>query len=167
MGRSRIRPGLAMTLVAVAALDFRAALPSATLIRGAGHWVGVIVLQGILIAALRRHRLSPWLIGFEVVGWAYLACRAPYSAPAVLWWEDTLARWLVGVETRLRGASWGIDRWYVSEVHIESIQLVLMLALASIGGSASRRLCAAAVWPGRVPAHAALEGPASDPGDPS
>jgi hypothetical protein len=96
-----------MALVAVAALDFRAALPGAPLIHGAGHWIGAIILEGALIAALCRRRLSPGYIGFVAIGCAYLAWRAPDAAPAVSWWEDMLARWMVRAESRFRGVSWG------------------------------------------------------------
>jgi hypothetical protein len=127
---------MAMVLVAVAALNFRAALPGSALIHGAGHWIGAIILEVVLIAALWRRRPSLWLIGFEAVGWAYLVWRALDAGPAVYWWEDILAHGMVRAESRFRGVSWGFDRWYVLEAHIRTIQLAFMMVCACVGGFA-------------------------------
>jgi hypothetical protein len=43
---------------------------------------------------------------------------------------------MVRAESRFRGVSWGIDRWYVLEAHIRTIQLAVMMVCACVGGFA-------------------------------
>ncbi len=102
--------------------------------------------------------MPPRLIGFEAAGWAYLACRATDSAPGYYWWEDQLANWMIRAEVRLSGASWGIDRWIVSEAHIRSIQLAVLLLASAAGTALAAACCRAArrhVEPGSGPDRAA------------
>jgi hypothetical protein len=150
VGRQRLSIGATIALVALVALNLRAALPNSGLIHGLGHWVGSIVLEGALVVALYRRRLPAELIGFQAVGWAYLAGRASDRAPGTYWWEVMLADWMVRTEDGLRGVSWGLDRWYVLEFHARSMQLFMMLLLAAVGGLAFRRLSIAARWSDRV-----------------